>query len=1038
MKSNKKAMVIGGGIAGVQAALDLADSGIEVYLVEQAPSIGGRMAQLDKTFPTNDCSLCILSPKLVEAGSHPCINIITNATVEKVKGDAPHFKVRIKKEPRYVDEAKCTGCGVCMTKCPVKIPDTYNVGLMDTKCIHIPFPQAVPAVAIIDKDHCLYLNRGKCRICEKFCEPKAIDFDQEAKIIELEVGSIIVAVGLAEFDAHIKDEYGYQICPNVVTSMEFERILSASGPTQGHILRPSDSKEPKRIAFIQCVGSRDAQTGNEYCSAICCMQAAKDAIIITEHIPDAKIMVFGMDIRACGKNFDMFIERAEVEHNTRFVRARISDVDIDPVTDNPIVHYTEDGHNKTEVFDYLILSVGLRSTPKLRHLAATLGIETNDFGFVRTPLFEPVGTSRPGIFVCGTISGPKDIPESVIEASGAAGSAGIVLKEFPRREVVVEYPPEEQINEGDRPRIGVFVCHCGINIAATVDVKDVVEDTAKLPYVVHSQELLFACSQDSQKLITDKIHELGINRVVVAACTPRTHEPLFQNTLRKSGLNQYLFEFANIREQCSWVHQKEPEKATKKAKEIVKMAVHKVAYLEPLDKTHMSVDKNSLVIGGGLAGMTAALDIAEQGYHVNLIEKEDRLGGNLLDIPYTLEQGDTAPLITGLIQRIKQHPDITVYTSSEIKEIKGFIGNFQTIIKGIGKEQAHNGDRERTIEVKHGVVIVASGAREYEPEEYFYGDNPRVLTQRELEIWLSGFENNNSGTGIIKGKKKSRRGKKTTKHLPGMIEKIKSVVMIQCVGSRNEVNPYCSRVCCSTAIKNALLLKKLHPKIQIFVLYRDVRTYGLKELYYKRAREAGVVFVQYDEQEKPQVTSDNGVISVEVREKILNRQLQLKPDLLILSTGIVSNTDNKLLSQALKVPLGSNGFFFEAHVKLRPVDFATDGIFVCGLAHYPKDIRESIAQAKAAASRAITVLSKDEIEAEGKVACIDELRCNGCGLCIDVCAYSAIELDGEKGIARVNEALCKGCGICSASCRSAAINIKGSKDAQILAALTAI
>ncbi|MGB3480104.1 MAG: CoB--CoM heterodisulfide reductase iron-sulfur subunit A family protein [bacterium] len=1038
MKSNKKAMVIGGGIAGVQAALDLADSGIEVYLVEQAPSIGGRMAQLDKTFPTNDCSLCILSPKLVEAGNHPCINIITNAMVEKVKGDAPHFKVRIKKEPRYVDEAKCTGCGICMTKCPIKIPDTYNVGLMNTKCIHIPFPQAVPAVAIIDKDHCLYLNRGKCRICEKFCEPKAIDFDQKAEIIELEVGSIIVAVGLVEFDARLKDEYGYNACPNVVTSMDFERVLSASGPTQGHVLRPSDNKEPKRIAFIQCVGSRDAQAGNEYCSAICCMQAAKDAIIITEHIPDAKIMVFGMDIRACGKNFDMFIERAEVEHNTRFVRARISEVDIDPVTDNPIVHYTEDGHNKTEVFDYLILSVGLRSTPKLRHLAATLGIEIDDFGFVRTPLFEPVGTSRPGIFVCGTISGPKDIPESVIEASGAAGAAGIVLREFPRREVVVEYPPEEQINEGDRPRIGVFVCHCGINIAATVDVKDVVEDTAKLPYVVHSQELLFACSQDSQKLITDKIHEFGINRVVVAACTPRTHEPLFQDTLRKSGLNQYLFEFANIREQCSWVHQKEPEKATKKAKEIVKMAVHKVAYLEPLDKTHLSVDKNSLVIGGGLAGMTAALDIAEQGYHVDLVEKEDGLGGNLRHISYTLEAGETAPLLGDIVQRTNEHPNITVYTSSEIQGIKGFIGNFQTIIKDTSNQKAQQNDEEAITEIKHGVVIVASGAQEYKPTEYLYGKDKRVITQRELEELLEEARNQKQEVRSKNGEENLASPASLREAGRACIGHLASVVMIQCVGSRNEVNPYCSRVCCSTAIKNALMLRKLNQQVQIFILYRDVRTYGVKELYYKRAREAGVIFIQYEKDEKPKVIKNENSLCVEVKEKIMNKTLQFTPDLLVLSTGIVPDAGNRFLSQALKVPLGIDGFFFEAHVKLRPVDFATDGIFVCGLAHYPKDIRESIAQAKAAASRAITVLSKDEIEAEGKVACIDELRCNGCGLCIDVCAYSAIELDSEKGIARVNEALCKGCGICSASCRSGAIDIKGFKDAQILAALTAI
>ncbi|MBA7623625.1 tRNA 5-methylaminomethyl-2-thiouridine biosynthesis bifunctional protein MnmC [subsurface metagenome] len=743
MNSHKKVMVIGGGIAGVQAALDLADSGVEVYLIERSPSIGGRMAQLDKTFPTNDCSLCILSPKLVEADNHPYINIITNAEVESVEGEAPYFKVKVCKKPRYVDEDKCTGCGICMAKCPVKITDTYNMGLCDTKCIHIPFPQAVPAVAIIDKEHCIYFRRGKCRICEKFCEPKAIDFNQKEKFIDLEVGSIIIATGLAEFNALLKDEYGYKIYPNVVTSMEFERILSASGPTQGHVLRPSDAKEPKRIAFIQCVGSRDTQTGNEYCSAFCCMQAAKDAIIITEHLREAEITVFGMDIRAYGKNFDKFIERAEDEHNTRFVRARVSSVDVDLANDNPIVHYEENGHVRKESFGLLILSVGLQSTPELKHLAEKLGIMVNDFGFVRTTTFSPIATSCPGIFVCGTFSGPKDIPESVIEASGAAGSAGVILSGFPNKEIVVEYPSEIPVSDGDRPKIGVFVCRCGINIAATVNVKDVVEYVAKLPYVVYSQELMFACSQDAQKIISDKIHELGLNRVVVAACTPRTHEPLFQGTLRNSGLNPYLFEFANIREQCSWVHQREPEKATEKAKDLVKMAVLKSLYLEPLSKTRLGVNKNSLVIGGGLAGMTAALDLAGQEYHVDIIEKENELGGNLRNIAYTLEGEETKPFLKSLVDEVNAHPKICVHRNFEIEEIKGFIGDYKTTIRFNDKNQKYQYSELGTIEpkereqIEHGIIIVATGAQEYQPTEYLYGKEKRVITQRELEERLS-------------------------------------------------------------------------------------------------------------------------------------------------------------------------------------------------------------------------------------------------------------------------------------------------------------
>lgn len=1016
--NHKKVLVIGGGIAGVQAALDLADSGIEVFLVERSPSIGGRMAQLDKTFPTNDCAMCILSPKLVEAGNHPYINIITNAEIEAVQGEAPNFQVQVLKKPRYVDEEKCTGCGICMVKCPVKISDDYNENLAKTKCIRIPFPQAVPAVAIIDKDSCIFHQRGKCRICEKFCETKAIDHNQKEKIIDLEVGSIILAAGLTEFDAVLKDEYGYKTFPNVVTSIEFERYLSASGPTHGHILRPSDQVEPKRIGFIQCVGSRDSQIGNEYCSAICCMQAAKDAIILTEHLSGVETSVFCMDVRAYGKNFDKFIDRAEQEYRTRFIRARVASVECDAARDNIIVQYAENGKVKKEEFELLVLSLGLQSNPELKKLAQKLGIKLDQWGFVTTDAFAPVSSSRPGIFVCGSLAGPKDIPESVIEASGAAAAAGVTLSQLPTKEIVVEYPPEAEVDDGDRPRIGVFICNCGINIGATVKVKDVVEYASRLPYVSHSQELLFACSQDAQKLINEKIHEFKLNRVVVAACTPRTHEPLFQSTLRNSGLNPYLFEFANIREQCSWVHQKEQEKATLKAKDLVSMAISKVAYQEPLSKLRSNVHKNSLVIGAGLAGMTAALDLADSGFHVDLLEKEEELGGNLRHVYHTLEGHEIGSFMQSLIERIKKHKNISLHLNAKIKEIRGFIGNFiTTIAKGTV------GDHE----INHGVVIVATGADEYKPSEYLYGQDQRVITQRELEALIQGKEISRS-TLLGVGKQEN---------LASSILHLTSVVMIQCVGSRNDERPYCSRICCSTAIKNALMIKELNPRTKVFVLYRDIRSYGLRELYYKKAREAGVVFVPYDQDRKPVVRNSQG-LEVEFYEKMIDKKIVLRPDFVVLSNGIVASPGNKSLSQALKVPLGADGFFLEAHVKLRPVDFATDGIFVCGLAHYPKDVSETIAQAKAAVSRAITVLSKQEIEAEGKVSYIVENRCNGCGLCVMVCAYKAIDLDPQKKIAVINEALCKGCGTCAASCRSAAINLKGFKDEQILAALEVV
>jgi len=997
---HKRVMVVGGGIAGVQAALDLAEMGIEVLLVERGPSIGGRMAQLDKTFPTNDCAMCILSPKLVEAGAHPYIRIITNTDVLAIDGEAPGFAVRLLKHPRYVDVEKCTGCGACTDKCPVKIPDTFNVNLGMTKCIGVPFPQAVPAAAIIDDTKCLYLTRGTCQVCSKVCEADAIDYEQKPETLEVEVGSVILSWGSAEFDAITKGEYGYKTFPNVVTSIEFERILSASGPTRGHVIRPSDGKEPKRIAFLQCVGSRDSQVGNEYCSSICCMQAAKDAIILGEHLDQVETSVFFMDIRAFGKGFDRFIDQAEVDRGCRFIRARISSVEPDPKTDNIVLQYTPDGSGVlTESFDMLVLSLGLVTNPDQREALARLGLPTNESGFLPISTFEPVRTSRPGIFVCGTLSGPKDIPESVVEASATAAGAASVVAGLPTAEFKVDYPEERDVR-GEPPRVGVFVCNCGINIGATVDVPAVVAYAETLPDVEHAQEFLFSCSQDAQKVISEVILEKNLNRVVVAACTPRTHEPLFQKTMQATGLNPYLFEFVNIREQCSWVHQKEPERATEKAKGLLDMALSKAVLLEPLAKMVLGVTRSALVIGGGVAGMSAALELAAQGFPVHLVEKEADLGGNLRHVHFTLEGKPTAEALGVLVDRVTGDDRITVHAGTSVAEINGYVGNFLTTLDD-GSEP-----------IEHGVVIVATGATAVTPTSYLHGEDDRVVTLRAFEERLVARD--------------------------GSLQDLRDVVMIQCVESRDDERPYCSRVCCSGAVKNALKLKEINPYAAVRILYRDVRTYGLKELRYRDAREQGVLFCRYDADDKPVARVEDGRLIVEVTDRILDRRLAFEPDLLILSSGVAANPGNKALSQMLKVPLGPDGFFLEAHVKLRPVDFATDGIFVCGMAHYPKDVSEAIAQAKAAAGRAATVLAKTTLETEGKVATVQSTRCSGCGTCVEVCAYKAIDLDPETGLAVVNEALCKGCGVCTASCRAAAIDLKGFKNEQILAMLEAV
>jgi heterodisulfide reductase subunit A len=992
------ALVVGGGIGGIQAALDLAESGFKVYVVDNSPAIGGVMAQLDKTFPTNDCSMCILSPKLVECGRHLNIEVLTCSEVAEISGEAGNFTVSLIQRPRYVDIEKCTGCGLCAKFCPVDAIDTFNKGLSDRTAIHINYPQAVPLVYMIDREKCI-----GCGLCKNVCLADAINYSDQEKEVKLNVGAVILAPGVEEFNAKLKSEYGYGRYPNVVTSIEFERILSASGPFMGRVQRPSDGDIPRKIAFIQCVGSRDVTCGNGYCSSVCCMYATKEAVIAREHMIQIEPTIFYIDLRAYGKDFDKYIERAKNEYGVRFVRCRVSEVEEIPKTQNLRIRYeTEDGRLHEEEFDLVVLSVGFTPSENAKRLAKNLGVELNEFGFCKTQPFHPMETSRPGVFVCGMFSSPKDIPETVTQASAAAASVGELLS--PARGTLVkkkEYPKELDVR-GQPPRIGVFVCHCGINIGGVVDVPSVVEYAQTLPNVVHACENLYTCSSDTQEIIKKRIQEYGLNRVIVASCSPRTHEPLFQETIREAGLNRYLFEMANIRDQCSWVHMHDPEAATEKAKDLVRMAVAKARMLEPLERPSLGVTRRGLVIGGGLAGMTAALALAEQGFEVDLVEKNKELGGFLRKIHYTLDNGDVQEYLRSMIEKVNSNKLIRVFLNAKVENVSGYVGNFKTTI-------TLNSDSEAKKELDHGVIIVATGGEEYRPNEYLYGKDPRVLTQLELENRIATAGN----------------------------ERFGNVVMIQCVGSRNDEHPYCSRMCCGEAVKNALKIKEKDPDANVYVLYRDVRTYGLMEEHYRRAREAGVVFIRYEEENKPKVTKATSggkeVLQVSVFEPTIQEDIVIDADLLVLSAAVVPPKENETLAKMLKVPVNEDGFFLEAHAKLRPVDFATEGIFVCGMAHSPKSIEESISQAKAAVSRACTLLTKDTIEAEGIIATVNPNRCTACELCILVCAYNAIEIEETKmgKVAKVNSALCKGCGACAATCRGSAIDVKGFTDMQM-------
>jgi len=923
--------------------------------------------------------------------------------VESIEGEAGSFTVNVLKRPRYIDEEVCTACGSCVDYCPVEMPDPYNEGLSNLKSLYIPYPQAVPAAYVIDPATCLFVLKKECRQCEQACkELKAIDLNQQEEHLQLQVGSVIITPGFDEFDARRKKDYGYGEYPNVITSIEFERMLSASGPFQGRITRPSDGTEPKRIAFLQCVGSRD-KSANAYCSSVCCTYSIKEAIIAKEHDPDLDITIFYMDIRTQGKGFESFYERAKNQFGIRFERTRLPKIEHVTETENLSLRFvTEDGKHENPEFDLVVLSVGLEPARKARELAARLDIELNEEGFCRTAEFSPMATYREGIFVAGAFQSPKDIPESVTQASGSVSQVSGLLADA--RGTMVEEKqlvPETDIS-GEEPRIGVFVCHCGVNVAGVADVPLLKEYAGTLEDVVFAEESLYACSRDSQEKIKEMIKEHRLNRVVMAACTPRTHEPVFQDTIREAGLNRCLFEMANIRDQCTWVHAEEHELATEKAKDLIRMGVAKARLLSPLKEETLPVIPRGLVIGGGLAGMTAALALADQGFTCYLLEKNEELGGNLLGLHSTLRKNDPQQLLRETVEKVRNHPRIEVHTSTQIQEVSGYIGNFRTVIRS----------NEKNEELSHGVIIVASGAQEYSPEEYLHGRHKAVLSQKAL------------GEKLAKGDYE--------------LTETDTVVMIQCVGSRTRERPYCSKICCGAAMKNALTIKELHPSSNIFVLYKDIRTYGLNEEFYNQAREQGVIFIRYDDDKKPLVSEENGRLQVVAHDTLLGESIVISPSMVVLSTAVVPG-NNEEISRLLKLTLNSDGFFQEAHVKLRPVDFATDGIFVCGLAHSPKPIDESLCQAHAAATRASIPLVRGYVTVEPIVSSVDPDKCFGCGICEYLCPYNSIEVVtteiGDR--ARTISASCKGCGICASKCPRQAITMGKFTFEQILSQIAA-
>jgi len=1007
-------LVIGGGIAGIQTSLDLTEMGFKVYLVEKSPSIGGRMAQLDKTFPTLDCSLCILAPKMVEVLRNPNIELLTYHEVLNVSGKSGNFNVTILKKPRYIDETKCKGCGDCSVKCPkIETGNIFDMNLGKRKSVYIPFPQAVPPIYLIDPEMCLKLTKDVCGVCEKVCTAEAINFEQKPQEINLKVGAIVVATGFDMSKENLSSRWGLNF-ENVLTALEYERILCASGPFDGHALRPSDKQEPEKIAFVQCAGSRDLHERVPYCSSVCCMYIAKEAIITKEHSENSKCFVFRHDIRAYGKNFYEFTQRAQEEYGVNYFHSKISKIIEDPESNDLLINYEDLKTGLLNNFraNLVVLATPLVPSKGTEELARILDIDLDEYNFFKeSSHFFKSKSSKKGIFLAGFCQGPMDIPETVADSSGVASQVAALLS--PARYTQIKEKvydiPEREVNMTDEPRIGVLICHCGINIGKYIDIPKIIEYTKALPNVVFCEGNLYSCSSDSQIRIKEVINEYNLNRFIVASCTPRTHEPLFQETCQEAGLNKYLFEMANIRDQFSWVHMTDSELATEKARDLIEMTVAKSRLLSPQKESKLSVTQKALIIGGGISGMTAALNIAEQGFHVYLVEKEKKLGGLLNDL-YLLypTQEDAATFLQEIKDKVKKNKNIQICLESRVKEVKGYIGNYDVSIIN-SKNEVSN--------LNLGIIIVATGGRELIPNEVFhYTDkNQNIITQLELEKKL---------------KDKDR----------SWLEKIKRVTTILCTNAREKEGiTYCSNICCATSIKNMNILKELKPDLEIIILYRDFQMAKkeFEEYFFNRRKDA--ILLRYDIDKLPEITK-TGKKPEKYEIKVFDTNLQdniiFETDFIVLSPPMIPAENSEELAKMLKVPLDKSGFFLEAHAKLRPVDFATDGIFLCGCSHWPKHIQESITQANGAAGRASRFLSSEDIIASGLVAEVNDELCVGCKVCIRLCPYNAISKNEEDKVV-INKLLCKGCGVCGASCPENAIKVFHFTNEQILSEIIA-
>ena len=998
-------LVIGGGIGGMQSALLLAEAGQQVYLVDSAPGIGGSMHLLDRTFPTDSCGICLMLPgraaycPTIECDLHRNIQIIPYAEVEAVEGEAGGFSASVRRKARFVDVERCNNCGLCAEVCPIERPDQYEGDLDPQKAIYQPPIRAIPPAYVIDMDYCT-----RCGACVDACPTDAIDLEMQPETIAIGAGAVIMSPGYESFDAGLKGEYGFGHYANVLSSIQFERMVSLSGSTGAQIVRPSDGEKPDRVAFIQCVGSRDPSIDRGYCSSVCCMYTAKQVQVAKEIDPDLDVTVFTMDIRAHGKDFDEYFDEVEATPGVTYRRAMVSSIhDYKQTGDLALNFVGEDGNVHEEDFDMVVLAVGFEPPRGFQALAEGLDVELNQYGFGVTGQFRPLESSRSGILVSGAFREPKDIPGTVVEASAVAASAARLVrgegeKRGSRGAVQEELGFEGRDVSLDWPRLGIFLCDCRGEIGSVIDLEELAAYAADLRDVVTVRTMDNACLVSGRRLIAEAIDQGDLNRVVIAGCPAREYQAAFAGVMREAGLNPSLLSRVNLRGEVAWAHGvngkdgsnpgDDGRVALEKAQELVAMAASAARTDQPVRAAKQELSQRVLVVGGGVAGMTAGLTLADLGYDVDLVEKSPELGGQLKSLHYTLTGEDPQVFLDQLVEDVSSSDRISLYLEAEVDEVSGWVGRYET------KLSVADSKRET---LTHGAVIVATGGHEVVPNEYLYGEDDRVLTQRELEAKLDSGD-----------------------------EVPSDVVMIQCVGSREPERPYCSRVCCTKAVTNALRIKEQSPTARVYVLYREMRTFGFREDLYREARQKGVVFLRYALPDKPEVVAAADALTIRVREPVTGAEVELSAEALVLSTGIEPN-DVTALASRLAIPLDKNGFFQEEYPKMRPLDFTKRGVFMSGLAHSPRFADEAIVQAQGAAMRAAALLEQQELEPPVAPVLVSERLCSACGQCVEVCPYDARILEPGAHTADVVDALCQGCGACIVACPNKATRRQGTE-----------